>query len=121
MNDKKVEQSTVTNPFSEMYQQEIRNIVPQICIYVIGAVEPWEMGGKKGVSGFIQVLKPQGTDGKALQIMRIKVPEERYGMIDELNKTSQFKLVNIQIEIKESFDKVQHIFTLDQPNLTHLK
>ncbi len=102
---------------NDLHNQEVRRLVMQGGIYVTGAVEQWSMEGKSGSAGFIQLLIPQNDDTKALNLLRIKVPETRFGTIDVLNKSKSFQMVQIQIEVSESYGKVRYIMTKDQPTM----
>lgn len=105
---------------SQIHNQETRQISLQTGVFVTGAVEDWEYNGKSGKAGFIQLLIPVSIDTKALKLMRIKVPESRFGTIDLFNKNKQFDLVQLQIEIVEPYNgqgKIKYEMTEDQPSI----
>jgi hypothetical protein len=111
------ETTKTVNPFNAIADQEIKSIAHMHCVYVIGAVEDYEVDGNKGKTGFIQVLQLQRPDSKRLRLVTIKVREEERPLIDLLNKQAQNKPVVLQVEVAEIRGKMQRFLTADQPKI----
>lgn len=80
-------------------EQEIRQLVVEMGIYVRGAVEPWSFDGKSGVSGWIQMLQVARTDSKKMKLTKIKVNESQFGLIDILNNSKELQPISLDCEI----------------------
>lgn len=112
------QQATKTaNPFNAIADQEIKSIAQMNCVYVIGAVEDYEIDGKKGKTGFVQVLQLQRPDSKRLRLVTVKVREEERPLIDLLNRQAQNKPIVLQVEVSEIRGKMQRYLTAEQPNI----
>lgn len=103
--------------FNSLENQEIRKLVIQRGIYVRGSVEDYEYQGSSGKTGFIQILVPAGADTSRMNLMKIKVKEECYGLIDLFNTHKTFQGVSLQLEVTDYRSKVQYILTPDQDDL----
>lgn len=105
------------NPFNAIADQEIKSIAHMHCVYVIGAVEDYEVDGNKGKTGFIQVLQLQRPESKRLRLVTVKVRENERSLIDLLNKQAQNKPVVLQVEVAEIRGKMQRFLTAEQPKI----
>lgn len=97
--------ATVVNPLQQMLDQKIEQLVTYQGVYCVGAIEKWEFEKKSGESGFIQILQHAREDSAALTLVRIKVEEDQYGLIDILNKTKSFQFVQLSCVVSEDFNK----------------
>lgn len=93
------------NPLQQMLDQKIEQLVTYQGVYCVGAVEDWSYDGKSGVAGFIQILQHARDDSAALTLVRIKVEEDQFGLIDILNKTKSFQFVQLTCVVSEDFNK----------------
>jgi hypothetical protein len=115
--NEEVKQTGVNNIFNALDQQEVRQLINVVGVYVRGAVEPWEFDGKKGVSGWIQILSKSRSGSAKLKLVPIKVNEEQYGYIELLNDSKTLQPVALRCEIVSYGDRSQTILIGDQPSL----
>jgi len=109
-------QSKEVDPLSIFDTQKQVEEVAYKGIFTVGAVETYEYQGKSGLSGFVQILQKQRDDSAALELLRIKVPEEKFGFIDELNKKYRFKPVTLNCVVSEGYGgKFTRTLSLSQP------
>lgn len=104
--------------FSDIDNQKVGIEAIWLGIYTRGAVEGYKYEGKEGKSGFIQILQKAREDSAALELHRIKVKEEQFGLIDLFNKSHTFKSVQIRVVVSEGYNR-KMVVTLheDQPML----
>ena len=116
-NLKNTQSESSSDVFASLDNQEVRQHVTVLGVFLRGAVEPYEYEGKTGKTGWLQILQKQRDDSSKLKIEQIKVNESQYGMIDILNKSKTFQQVQLDCVIQKYGDRSTTVLAEEQTNI----